>query len=67
MKKEIIWQIEVLKTLIKEYKKLEDFSNKINDSSKKEKLNNIIKEQGFHLEKIVRNLEKSLQILKDNT
>lgn len=67
MKKEIIWQIEVLKTLIKEYKKLEDFSNKINDSSKKEKLNNIIEEQGFHLEKIVRNLEKSLQMLKDNT
>lgn len=67
MKKEIIWQIEVLKTLIKEYKKLEDFSNKINDSSKKEKLNIIIEEQGFHLEKIVRNLEKSLQILKDNT
>ena len=67
MKKEIIWQIEVLKTLIKEYKKLEDFSNKINDSSKKEKLNNIIEEQSFHLEKIVRNLEKSLQMLKDNT
>ena len=67
MKKEIIWQIEVLKTLIKEYKKLEDFSNKINDSSKKEKLNNIIEEQGFHLEKIVRNLEKSLQMFKDNT
>lgn len=67
MKKEIIWQIEVLKTLIKEYKKLEDFSNKINDSSKKEKLNNIIEEQGFHLEKIVRNLEKTLEMLKDNT
>ena len=67
MKKEIIWQIEVLKTLIKEYKKLEDFSNKINDHSKKEKLNIIIEEQSFHLEKIVRNLEKSLQILKDNT
>jgi hypothetical protein len=56
-----------LKTLIKEYKKLEDFSNKINDHSKKEKLNIIIEEQSFHLEKIVRNLEKSLQILKDNT
>ena len=67
MKKEIIWQIEVLKTLIKEYKKLEDFSNKINDISKKEKLNNIIEEQGFHLEKIVRNLEKTLEMLKDNT
>ena len=67
MKKEIIWQIELLKTLIKEYKKLEDFSNKINDSSKKEKLNNIIEEQSFYLEKIVRNLEKSLQTLKDNT
>ena len=56
-----------MKTLIKEYKKLEDFSNKINDSSKKEKLNNIIEEQGFHLEKIVRNLEKTLEMLKDNT
>lgn len=55
-----------MKTLIKEYKKLEDFSNNINDNSKKEKLNLIIEEQRFHLEKIVKNLEKTIQILKDN-